>query len=189
MKISIYKSIFFPLGKTKRYQFPFLAANEIPQSQWTGSLSQEPVAQQSQQSSLPFYDNQINQSPEGSFTGQQNQLMSSPAVPIATNEMFDDATNRDQLTSTSLSFLQSQYETHNSPSNANKMDYFEPNESQETPPYLDSKQFADNGPTREDLKTIQPLLESENDIAKAIIKDSWSQGKFGTIFLQCSFAS
>lgn len=131
----------------------------------------------------------MNQSPEGSFTAQQNQLMSSPAVPIATNEMFDDATNRDQLTSTSLSFLQSQYETHNSPSSANKVDYFEPNESQETPPYLDSKQFADNGPTKEDLKTIQPLLESENDIAKAIIKDSWSQGKFWTIFLRCSFVS
>ncbi|XP_022790461.1 uncharacterized protein LOC111329957 isoform X2 [Stylophora pistillata] len=159
-------------GNNKRYQFPFLAGNEIPQSQWTGQLPQEPVTQQS---SLPFYENQMNQSPEGSFTAQQNQLMSSPAVPIATNEMFDDATNRDQLTSTSLSFLQSQYETHNSPSSANKVDYFEPNESQETPPYLDSKQFADNGPTKEDLKTIQPLLESENDIAKAIIKDSWSQ--------------
>lgn len=103
--------------------------------------------------------------------------MSSPAVPIATNEMFDDAANRDQLSSTSLSFLQGQFESHNSPSPANKVEYFEPNDSQETPPYLDSKQFADNGPTREDLKTIQPLLDSENDITNAIIKDSWTEGK------------
>ena len=179
VKISSHGSICLHPGNNKRFQFPFSAANEMPPSQWEGPLPQEPVAPQSP---LPFYDNQMTQSPEGSFTGQQNPLMPSPAVPIATNEMFDDATNRDQLTSTSLSFLQGQYETHNSPSNADKVDYFEPNESQETPPYLDSKQFADTGPTKEDLKTIQPLLDSENDIANAIIKDSWSEGRSGTSF-------
>ena len=118
------------------------------------------------------------QSPEASmFAGQQSSVISSPTVPIATNEMFEDATNRDQLSSTSLSFLQGQFQSRNSPpAGAEKVEYFEPNESQETPPYLDSKQFADNGPTREDLKTIQPLLDSENDITNAIIKDTWSQG-------------
>lgn len=108
--------------------------------------------------------------------GQQNPFMSSRTVPIATNEMFDDATNRDKLSSTGLSMIEGQFESHNSPSPAEKVEYFEPNESQETPPYLDSKQFADNGPSKEDLKTIQPLLDSENDITNAIIKDSWSEG-------------
>lgn len=141
--------------------------------QWAGALPQEPVTSPS---SLPFYENQMPQSPEVSMMGQQNPRVSSPSVPIATNEMFDDATNRDQLSSTSLSMLQGQYESHNSPSAAEKVEYFEPNESHETSPYLDSKQFADNGPTKEDLKTIQPLLDSENDITNAIIKDAWTQG-------------
>ena len=108
--------------------------------------------------------------------GQQIPFTSPPTVPIATTETFDDPTNRDQLSSTSLSFLQGQFQSRNSRPSGEKVDYFEPNDSQETSPYLDSKQFADNGPTREDLKTIQPLLDNENDITNAIIKDTWSQG-------------
>ena len=162
--------------------------------EWTGLLPQEPPPVRSQSplpfnyggDQMPFTSNQMPQSSETSLIGgqRQNPLMSSPAVPIATNEMFDDAANRDQLSSTSLSFLQGQFESHNSPSPANKVEYFEPNDSQETPPYLDSKQFADNGPTREDLKTIQPLLDSENDITNAIIKDSWTEGKLHVFKIQ-----
>ncbi|XP_078359064.1 uncharacterized protein LOC144643627 isoform X2 [Oculina patagonica] len=159
-------------GKTKRFQFPFSTSNQVSPQQWGGQLPQEPVTSQS---SMPFYENQMPQSPEASMFGQQNPLMPSQTVPIATNEMFDDATNRDQLSSTSLSMLQGQFASHNSPPTADKVEYFEPNESQETPPYLDSKQFPNNGPTKEDLKAIQPLLESENDITNAIIRDSWSE--------------
>lgn len=159
-------------GKAKRFQLPFSAPNQVTQSQWAGPLPQDAL---SQRPSVPFYGNQIPRSSEASMFGQQMPFTSPPTVPIATNEMFDDPTNRGQLSSTSLSFLQGQFQTRNSRPSGEKVEYFEPNDSQETSPYLDSKQFADNGPTREDLKTIQPLLDSENDITNAIIKDTWSQ--------------
>lgn len=161
------------LGKAKRFQLPFPASNQVTQSQWAGPLPQDAV---SSRPSMPFYGNQIRQSPEASMFGQQIPFTPPPTVPIATNEMYDDPTNRDQLSSTSLSLLQGQFQSRNSRPAGDKVEYFEPNDSQETSPYLDSKQFADNGPTREDLKTIQPLLDNENDITNAIIKDAWSQG-------------
>ena len=173
------------LGNAKRFQLPFSASNQLTQSQWTGPLPQD---DQSSRPSRPlFYGNQIPQSPEASMFSQQSALISPSTVPIATNEMFDDARNRDQLNSASLSFLQGQFQSRNSPPPGEKVEYFEPNESQETPPYLDSKQFADNGPTREDLKTIQPLLDSENDITNAIIKDAWSQGMSGQSLSQSGY--
>ena len=146
-------------------------------STWNGASPQENAFLQTQLSggegTFSSNPNQMTP-PETSLTGQ-NQFISQQAMPIVPNEMFDDAVNRDQLSSTNLAFLQGQYNSHK-PQSVNKVDYFEPDESQETPPYLGSP-FADTGPSKEDLKRIQPLLDSENDIANAIIKDSWKEGR------------
>ena len=146
-------------------------------SSWIGALPQEKEYSQTQ---LPDGESALSISPnpmtptDTSLTGQ-NQFSSQPTMPIIPNEMFEDATNRDQLSSTSLAFLQGQYNSHNRQS-SDKVDYFEPNDSQEAQPFLDST-YADTGPSKEDLKKIQPLLESENDIANAIIKDTWKEGE------------
>ena len=132
---------------------------------------------------MPDGENTLSLSPNSmtsadtSFAGQ-NQFMSlSPMQPNNPNEMLDDATNRDQLGSNRLSFLQEQYNSPNQQS-PEKVEYFEPNETESpaTPPYLDST-YADTGPSKDDLKKIQPLLESESYITNAIIKDAWKQGK------------
>lgn len=101
-------------------------------------------------------------------------------LPIVPNEMYEDvAQHRDQLSPNGLTFqfLQGMYSSHNPKSLANKMEYYEPNDGeQEAQPFLDST-YADTGPSKEDLKKIQPLLDHENDIADAIIKDTWKEGK------------
>ena len=147
-------------------------------SPWNGGIPQEQTFPQGQvsvgDSTLSFSPNPMS-SPDTSFTGQ-NQFVSSPTSPDFPNEMFSDASNRDQLSSTSLPLLQGQYNSHYAQSTEKVADYFEPNEGQGTPPYLDST-FADTGPSKDDLQKIQPLLESENYLTSAIIKDSWKAGK------------
>lgn len=167
---------FSSTGKTKRFQLPFMS--DLMPSSWNGVLPEENAFLQTQLSggegTLSSNPNQMT-SPETSLTGQ-DQFISPQAMPVVPNEMFDDAVNRDQLSSKNLAFLQGQYNSPHNPQSVDKVDYFEPNESQETPPYLDST-YADTGPSKEDLKRIQPLLDSENDIANAIIKDTWREGR------------
>ena len=106
-------------------------------------------------------------------------MTSLQSVPIVPNEIYEDESQqRDQLHPSSLAFqfLQGMYNSHNSKSFENKVDYFEPNDGeQDAQPYLDST-YADTGPSKDDMKKIQPLLDHENDIANAILMDSWKQG-------------
>lgn len=146
-------------------------------SQWNGALPRENVF--SSQTQLPDGDRALSLNPNeisspGVGSEDQNQFASPQTMPIVPNEMFEDSANHDQLSSTKLAFLQGQYNAHKIQA-ADKVDYFEPNYSEGTPPFLDST-YAGTGPSKEDLKGIQPILDNENDIADAIIKDSWREG-------------
>ncbi|XP_068712430.1 uncharacterized protein [Montipora foliosa] len=152
-------------GKTKRFQLPFFS--DPSPSSWNGELTQENTFSPNQ---FPAGENAVGFNP--------NQMTSLQSVPIVPNEIYEDESQqRDQLHPSSLAFqfLQGMYNSHNSKSFENKVDYFEPNDGeQDAQPYLDST-YADTGPSRDDMKKIQPLLDHENDIANAILMDSWKQ--------------